>query len=90
MKKRILSLLCVASLILSLAMPVGALEVEAVETVAEDVVEELTVYDALTVLKHLAQIEILSGDDLVKYDFDGDGIITIRDALFVLRSIARL
>jgi uncharacterized secreted protein with C-terminal beta-propeller domain len=52
--------------------------------------EELTIEDALDVLKHLASIEILSEQRAAELDRNSDGQITLEDALIILRVLAGL
>jgi hypothetical protein len=45
--------------------------------------------DALNILKHLAQLQPLTAEQVEKYDFFGDGRVTINNALEVLKYLAK-
>jgi hypothetical protein len=51
---------------------------------------EITINTALTILKHLAGLEIIPDEEVPVYDFDEDGEIGIGDALEVLKWLAGL
>ena len=46
--------------------------------------------DALTTLKHAANIIVLKGDQYTKADYDGNLIVNADDALLILKKVAKL
>ena len=52
--------------------------------------EEVTVADALAVLRVAAKLVTVTPDLTAKFDKDGDGIVTVADAMMVLRIAAKL
>jgi hypothetical protein len=68
------------------------------ETTEEDIVafvtaltaDDVGIEIALDVLKFLAGLEVLTEEQIILYDFDGDGSVTINDALEVLKFLAGL
>jgi hypothetical protein len=74
--KKITAILLSAAMILSLTVTTAA--------------QNYSIDTALTILKHLAALEIIEPDQQAQYDFDGDGIITINDTLEVLKLLAGL
>ena len=52
--------------------------------------DEITVADALRVLRVAAKFVKVTPETVAEYDKDGDGIVTVADALIVLRIAAKL
>jgi len=79
MKNRIIPIILAFSLLFSLAtIPVSANTEK----------PPLSTADALQILRHAAEIIVLSQEDQIRFDFFGDGMITTRNALFALRVAA--
>ena len=55
-----------------------------------DVNNRINVFDAVTILKHVADITPIEGDALTAADVDKNNVIDIQDACGVLRYIARI
>ena len=50
--------------------------------------KSVTVDDAILVLRHIANLETLSGDALTAADMNGDGSVDVNDAIAILSKIA--
>jgi hypothetical protein len=82
MKKKILSLILTISMICSIIMPIKANEL------VTEVHETAGITEALDTLKHLANIQKLTGWREVQLDVDFDNAITINDTLIILKGLA--
>jgi SagB-type dehydrogenase family enzyme len=49
-----------------------------------------TADDAVDILKHIVELEVLSAEQIAALDFDGDGALTPNDAIEVLKFVAGL
>ena len=74
--KKLFALVCISGMLCTLILSSGAFT---------DTTKKADISDALEVLKHLVKIQELPIEQI---DFDGDGEITILDALTVLKSLA--
>ncbi|MDR2557947.1 MAG: N-acetylmuramoyl-L-alanine amidase [Oscillospiraceae bacterium] len=53
-------------------------------------IPEFTTIDAKLIMRHVAKIEPLNIEQIKRYDFDGNGVLTANHALRILRIIAGL
>jgi hypothetical protein len=74
--RKLIAILISAAMVLSLTVTTAA--------------QGYSIDTALTILKHLAGLEIIQPAQQAQYDFDGDGSITINDTLEVLKLLAGL
>jgi len=83
--KKIIAFICVACMLCTLMIPVGATsEPQALIVAAEG---ELTIFNALDVLAHVAGIRDFSAEKIATFDYNNDGEVNIMDALFVLKKL---
>jgi hypothetical protein len=75
--KNLLSLITVVAMLCTMFFTVGG-------ATSNDNIEELTIFDALDVVKYLVGMEAPCSDEL---DFDKNGVVDIFDALFVLKDL---
>jgi hypothetical protein len=78
--KKLLAIVCIIALLCPLMLPITATATPA---------STVRISDALNILKHLAQLQPLTAEQIEKYDFFGDGRVTINSALEVLKYLAR-
>jgi hypothetical protein len=88
MKRKLLSLILVVSLVCGFVVPVTA-EFAPIKQVRPNGVF-VDIGDALEILKHLAGIRQLSSEERLLYDFRGDDVINIDNVMIVLKSLAGL
>jgi hypothetical protein len=60
------------------------------QTIAEPPVYTFTIDDALEILKYLAGLQVLTSEQFLLYELNGDGEINIDDALIILKMLASL
>jgi hypothetical protein len=79
--KKLISIICIVSMICAMLIPVGA-------TASAETGRNANMNDVLNILKHLAVINELTETQKAEYDFFDNGDITILNALKILKGLA--
>ncbi|MCL1866514.1 MAG: InlB B-repeat-containing protein [Oscillospiraceae bacterium] len=86
MKKKFLSILVVAVIMITAAVAVPMFTADS----SADSGGDYDINDALNILKYLAKIVEFDEFETAEYDINGNGVIDINDALEILRALAKL